>query len=144
MSKTPEVPSTPLLDPATWSGCIFDGGWRPGAAGDAAVVEPATGDELGRTGLAGADDVARSACRAAEAQREWAAAPFEERAAILRRAGDLWERQAADVEWWLIREAGSIPPKAAVETHAAAQECYEAAALSSHALGEILPTVQPG
>ena len=33
--------------------------------------------------------------------------------------------------------------KAQVETHVAAQECYEAAALPSHPYGELLPSAQP-
>ena len=51
-----------LLDGAPWAGNIFvDGEWRAGSAGDAAIIEPATGAELGRTGRAGPDDVAQAA-----------------------------------------------------------------------------------
>lgn len=132
-----------LLDPARWSGAIFDGTWRQGAGGDASVVEPATGDELARIGIATSDDVARSCAQAAAAQPEWAATSFEERAAVLRRAGDLWERDAAEIETWIVREAGSLAPKAHLETHIAAQECFEASALPSHALGSLLPSGLP-
>jgi benzaldehyde dehydrogenase (NAD) len=104
------------------------------------VVEPATGEELGQVGLADADDVARATARAAEAQPAWAAASYEERARVLRQAGALWEQHAAEVRDWLVREAGSIPPKADVEIHGAANECYEAAALPSHPYGRLLPT----
>ena len=41
-----------LMDEAVWRGKIYSGGWVGGAGGDAAVIEPATGAELGRTGLA--------------------------------------------------------------------------------------------
>ena len=41
-----------LLDPQTWSGSIFSGGWREAAGGDQPVTEPATGDELERVGSA--------------------------------------------------------------------------------------------
>ena len=131
-----------VLDTATWDGLLFDGTWREGA-GTSAVVEPATGVELGRVGLAAADDVARSGAAASAAQREWAETSYEERAAVLRRAGALWEEHADELREWLVREAGSLPPKADVELHTAAQECYEAAGLASHALGEILPTASP-
>ncbi len=131
-----------LLDPSVWTGKVYIDGWvRSGR--DYPVVEPATGAELGRLGLADADDVKRAAARAAEAQAAWAATSYEERAAVLRRAGDLWERHAADVREWLVREAGSVPAKAEVETHTAAQECYEAAALASRPYGELLPSAQP-
>lgn len=131
-----------FVDAKTWTGQVFTGGWAVSRAGDAAVVEPATGAELGRVGVAGAEDVAAAAVRAVRAQREWAAASFEERAAVLRRAGQLFEEHAGEIQDWLVREAGSIRPKAGTETHVAAQECYEAAALASAPLGEILPTVK--
>src|SRR5918997_1494330 len=132
-----------LLDAQVWSGSIFTGQWSSAAGGDTAVVEPATGEEIGRIGFAGPDDIARSAARALEAQRDWARRSYEERAVVLRRAGGLWEEHAEEVEGWLVREAGSVPAKAATETHVAAQECYEAAALPSNPTGEILATAQP-
>jgi benzaldehyde dehydrogenase (NAD) len=107
------------------------------------VVEPATGNTLGSLGQASADDVAAAATRAAEVQPDWAARSYEERAAVLRKAGDLWHEHHESVETWLVREAGSIPPKAQLETHIAAQECYEAAALPSHPMGEVLPSTEP-
>jgi benzaldehyde dehydrogenase (NAD) len=131
-----------FLDESTWHAAVYSNGWVK-AAGEAAVTAPATGAEIGRIGIADPDDVARAARRAAEAQRAWATRPYPERAAVLRRAGQLWEEHAAEVGDWLVREAGSIPPKAGVETETAAQECYEAAALASHAIGEIIPSVQP-
>src|SRR5687767_7956825 len=120
-----------LMDPKVWTGQIFSNGWTSSHAGDAAVVEPATGHEIARTGLADAEDIAAAVAAAKAAQHEWAATSFEERAAVLRRAGHLFEQHAEDIHHWIVREAGSIPPKAGVETHVASQECYEAAALAS-------------
>ena len=132
-----------LLETETWSDSLFAGGWRRGSGGTAAVVEPATGEELGRIALANADDVADAAQRAARAQRDWARTSFEERAGVLRRAGDLFAEHAEDIEGWIIREAGSIPPKAQLETHIAQGECYEASTLPSRPAGEILQTAEP-
>ncbi|WP_131736817.1 benzaldehyde dehydrogenase [Actinomadura roseirufa] len=132
-----------LLDPGVWTGKIFDGGWGPGEGGGYDVVEPATGGSLGVLGQAGAADVARSAATAAAAQRDWAARPYEERAAILRRAGRVFEEHAEEIRGWLVREAGSIPGKAELEAHFAANLCYEAAALASHPQGLVLPSAQP-
>ncbi len=50
-----------FLDEAIWRGKIYSGGWRQAAGGDAAVIEPATGAELGRTGIAAPADVAAAA-----------------------------------------------------------------------------------
>ena len=132
-----------LLDSATWAGQIFSDGWRESHGGSRSVTEPATGESLGTVGIANAADVEQAAALAAKAQPEWAATSFQERAAILRRAGELVERNSEEIHWWIIREAGSIPPKAQLETHVAAQECFEAAALPSHPLGRILPSEQP-
>ncbi|MCW2864432.1 MAG: aldehyde dehydrogenase [Actinoallomurus sp.] len=132
-----------LLDTTTWHGMVFSDGWAKPDGGDAAVVAPATGDEIGRIGIGNPADIARAARRAADAQSAWAATPFSARAAVLRRAGQLWEQHASEVGDWLVREAGSIPPKAGVETETAAQECYEAASLASESLGEVIPTAQP-
>jgi benzaldehyde dehydrogenase (NAD) len=131
-----------FLDTSIWDGLVYSDGWTK-ASGDAAVVEPATGAELGRTGIAAPADVEQATTRAAEAQRAWAATNFEERAAVLRRAGALIEEHAAEIEGWIVREAGSIPGKAQVETHVAALECYDAATLPSRPYGELLPTAQP-
>ncbi|MCW2814120.1 MAG: benzaldehyde dehydrogenase, partial [Nocardioides sp.] len=73
-----------LLDTVDWQGCIFTAaGWVPGRGGDHAVVEPATGAELARSGLANAEDVAEAATSAVRAQQEWAALPHTARAAVL-------------------------------------------------------------
>lgn len=127
-----------LLDSELWDSKIYRGGWVAGSGGSSAVREPATGAELGRVGVATVEDVLRSAAEASAAQREWAAKKPEERAAVLRRAGDLWETHAEEVQQWIIREAGSVPTKAGLETHIAANECFEAAGLPSHPHGDVL------
>jgi benzaldehyde dehydrogenase (NAD) len=125
-----------------WQGKIFVNGWIPGGGGPISVTSPGSGEDLGTVGSASADDVGRAATAAAAAQRDWATRPPAERAAVLRRAGQLWQEHADEVNQWLIKEAGSIPPKAAVETGIAADECHEAAALPTHPLGDVLPSNQ--
>jgi benzaldehyde dehydrogenase (NAD) len=132
-----------LLDPSLWSGKAHMGDWTVPTGGSARVIEPATGETLDTIGVATPDDVAVAAERAARAQPAWARTPYTERAAVLRRAGDLFTRHAEEIQRWLVREAGSIPGKAAFETTTAAQECYEAAALVSRPLGEVLPSAEP-
>ena len=132
-----------LMDEAAWRGKIFLGGWATGGGGDAPVIEPATGQEIGRIGMAAPTDVARAAQVAAAAQPAWAARPHTERSAILRKAADLWLASAAEIEPWGIRENGKIPPAMQFETHVATQEIYEAATLPSRPYGELLPSEQP-
>jgi benzaldehyde dehydrogenase (NAD) len=131
------------LDPAVWTSRIYLDGWASGGAGDAPVIEPATGNELGRVGRAAPADVARATSRAVGAQRAWAQQSYRARAAILRRAGDLWIEHAGAVQDWIVREAGSIQPKAEVETSFAASACHDAAGLTSLPYGELLPTTAP-
>lgn len=133
-----------LLNTVNWQGNILKAGrWQPGGAGDYAVVEPATGAELGRMGAANAADVAEAAAVAVEAQREWAAMAFTARAAVLRRAGDLWQEHAEEISGWNVREVGAVPGMAGFSLHVAAEECYEAAALTGRPVGEILPSEEP-
>jgi benzaldehyde dehydrogenase (NAD) len=132
-----------LMDGQTWRGKIYSGGWITGGGGDAPVIEPATGAEIGRTGVASPSDVESAARQAAAAQPAWAATPHTERSAILRRAADIWRANAADIEWWGIRESGKIPPAMGFETQVATGEIYEAATLPSRAYGELLPSEQP-
>src|SRR4051812_45255165 len=132
-----------LLEAKTWTGRIFLDGWRAGGGGERAVIEPATGGELGRVGLANAADIGKAAARAAEAQRAWAAESFEKRAAVLRRAGDLWIEHAEEIHGWTVREAGSIPPFGPRQTHFAELACHEAAGLAALPYGELLRTSQP-
>ncbi|TCJ00711.1 aldehyde dehydrogenase family protein [Aeromicrobium sp. IC_218] len=128
-----------FLDRAPWQGRIFvDGDWRPGAGGTVPVVEPATGAELAQAGLASPDDVRDAARSAHEAQRAWAALPHPARAAVLRRAGDLFAEHAAELSGWNVREVGAVPMMAGFSLHVAAEECWAAAALPSAPQGEVL------
>ena len=132
-----------FLKEETWNGQVYSGGWVTPEGGDAAVIEPATGRELGRIGIAAPADVTRAVRTAAAAQPAWAAVPHTERAAILRRAAALWEANAAEIEDWVIRESGKVGGAAQFETHNSVQEIYEAATLPGLPDGELLPSEQP-
>ena len=129
-----------FLDEHRWGGNIFTGEWAAPDGGTIPVVEPATGIEIGRVGAASLGDLEQSVARAREVQTDWAAVSFTERAAVMRRAADLWTQHSADVHNWLMREAGGVRLKAQYEVYGAVQECLESSELPSHALGEVLPT----
>jgi benzaldehyde dehydrogenase (NAD) len=132
-----------LLDGTTWQGKIFSGGWVGGAEEPFPVVSPSTGEQVAVSGRAGPADVGRAAAIAVQAQKSWAALPHVERAAVLRRAGDLWNSEAEEISGWLVRETGAIPPFAGFQIETSAQECYEAAALASAPYGELLRSALP-
>ena len=132
-----------LLDSSTWEGRIFSGEWVNGSGEDYSAVEPATGKTLGRVGSATPADAHQAVERAVQAQREWAALPHSERAAVLRRAARLLEQHHEEIESWVMRESGAIRPFAAFQTlGGGAEECYEAAALASAPYGELLRSQQ--
>src|SRR5262245_39641054 len=103
MASETFAPPAPLLESSAWHGQIWLDGWQAGGGGEYAVREPATGAELGTLGRASVDDVRRAAACAVEAQKGWAAASYDERAAVLRRAGDLFERHTDELSEWLVR-----------------------------------------
>lgn len=132
-----------LLNSDTWTDKVFTGRWTTAHGGTVPITEPATAATLGTAGLADPTDVRAASQAAAAAQRDWAATGFEERARIMRRAGDLIEQHAAEIMSWVTRETGAAAPIAGLAQHVAAQECYEAAALPSRAYGSLIPSSDP-
>jgi len=129
----------------TQEGMIFVAGEFRAPSGGATtdVVEKATGHVLSTVGVATVEDVDAAVAAAAAAQPDWAATTYDERAAVLRRAAVALQERADEITDLIVRETGSIPGKAAYEVGGAANELYEAAALTSRAVGEILPSHSP-
>src|SRR5262245_40888034 len=111
-----------LLGSGVWQARIFSGGWVSAHGGDMPIVEPATGQELGRSGVADIQDLERAASIAATAQKAWATTSFEERAAVLRRAGDLIARHGDEIGTWVTRETGAVGGLAGFAVGVATQE----------------------
>lgn len=131
-----------FLHDITWQGKIFDGSWIDAEGGSHAIVEPATGELLGRCGKADARDVARAAIAARAAQRAWAATDYKERARIFRKAAALIEQHSAELAPWIARETGGIMPKAELELREAAAHLHEAAAMLTQPKGQLLASQQ--
>ncbi len=128
------------LDPSRWHNKIFSGGWSEASGLPINVTEKATGESLCKVGGASAEDVRNAVKRASEAQPGWAAYPLPERAPIFRKAARWLEKNANEVTDWIVRETGSIPPKAGVEIKVAIGELYEAAAMVLQPRGLLLPS----
>jgi benzaldehyde dehydrogenase (NAD) len=127
-----------------WQGKVFSSGWTVPQGGELKSVEPATGEVLGRVGLANAADINAAAAAAKRAQPAWAAVPGPERAALMRRAARVLEDNRAEFERWLVREGGAVPGKAAFEVGLVLGELWEAAALPTQPWGHLLPTSEAG
>ena len=132
-----------LLDPSIWNARLFINDWVNGSGAPIPVMAPGSGERLGEVGCATPADVDRAAHEASLAQGDWARRPPEERAAVLRRAGELWEERSSEIQDWIVKETGSIPAKAGLETHIAAQECFEASSLPTYPQGDVLATNEP-
>lgn len=133
----------PLLDPDVWTGKVFTGEWVD-TGSTSEVVEPATGKVLGTVGRAGAEQLGASAEAAARAGERWAATPYQERAAVLRRAADLLEEHRDEIGRWVQREAGKVAAATELELALSVEELREAASLPSQPWGHLLPTTRPG
>jgi benzaldehyde dehydrogenase (NAD) len=133
-----------LLDDRAWDGKLYSGGWTAGGGAAIAVLDKATGEQLGEVAAATADDVARAAEVAQEAQGAWRETYAVERRAVFVRAARLLEDHHAELADWIVRETGGVRPKAEFELKMSTDELLEAAAMPTQPTGLVVPGAQPG
>src|SRR5437660_372634 len=92
--ETEMVTTAPETTQAGWLE-TFLADWQPGTGAPRETREPATGRPLLTLQQSTVEDVARAAEIAAEAQPAWADASYAERAAVLRRASQIYEAHRA-------------------------------------------------
>jgi benzaldehyde dehydrogenase (NAD) len=137
------APAGKFLIEDTWRGRVFGTEWRSAAGGSFDVVEPASGAKITSVGNATTADVRKAASEARAAQPAWAATPYEERAAILRKAARALEDNQEELIPWIARETGGIPAKAGFEIHMVTEILYRSAAMCTEPQGLVLPS-NPG
>ncbi|HEY1720951.1 MAG TPA: benzaldehyde dehydrogenase [Magnetospirillaceae bacterium] len=137
------APTPKFLIESNWRGRIFGGEWQSPQGGAIDVLEPANGSVLTQVGNAGAADIRAAAAAARKVQPEWAATPYEKRAAIVRKAAEILEANQDELIPWIARETGAIPAKAGFEIHLVAQMLHRAAAMCTEPQGLVLPS-DPG
>jgi benzaldehyde dehydrogenase (NAD) len=121
--------ATPIfLAQDAWEGKIFSGGWDTAKGGTYVVTAPADGSAVASVGNGNKADVARAAAAAAAAQPAWEATAPAERARILNLTADILEANGDELIPWIIRESGSIYPKAGIEVEHSAGFLRAAAA----------------
>lgn len=128
--------------PEQWEARAYVGGWRA-LSGTREVVSPASGGTLATVATASRGDVDDAVLAAVGAQRDWAARPAEDRAAVLRRAAALVEQHADVLAGWLVDEAGSGQGKAAFDVGLVVSELHQAAATALMPYGNLLRSSQP-
>ncbi|WP_080799764.1 aldehyde dehydrogenase family protein [Arabiibacter massiliensis] len=120
------------------------GAWRDGASGETAQdVNPYNQDVLATHVLANRADVDEAYAAAEKAQREWAATLPAERAAVLRRAVDIFDARHDELIDWVQRESGSIRAKAEFEVGASRNITEEAASFPYRMHGDIFLSDTP-
>lgn len=129
-----------FLDHAVWAGKVFSGAWTTAAGGVRDVTEPATGEVLSTVGIGDAQDVARAASDAAQAQKGWVRVAPREKAAVFQRAAALFAQHFDEMALYIARETGAILPKGQHEVREAITLCNLAAAMPLQAQGQILPS----
>lgn len=127
-----------------WTGKIYSNGWQIAQGGRLDVREAATGNLLASAGLASQPDVDLALQVASKAAANWASTPFDQRAAVMRRAARLLEERATEFNHWNVRECGSIEPKAQWELHATVEQVWMSAALPMQPDGMQFPSSMPG
>jgi len=137
---------TTQLEGRPWVGKIFvDGEFRDAeGAQQEAVLDKGAGEELARAGVASATDLEGAVASAKKAQPGWAAEGYDVRAGLLRKVAQLLEERADEIADLVVRETGAIRGKADYEVGAAVNEFYEAAALTSRATAEVVPSHNTG
>jgi benzaldehyde dehydrogenase (NAD) len=114
--------------------------WRPGSGVSRDVREPATGAALLTLKDSTVEEVHVAAARAAAAQIEWAETNYQERAAILRRAADIYEAHRAEFGAWTQRETGAHYNKMHHEQNFTVQELLNASTMPSQPYGSLMPS----
>jgi len=130
-----------FLAEEAWSGKIYSGGWTVARGGSAAITAPADGSAVAQVGRGIAADVTVAAVAARTAQPAWAATPAHERARILNAAADILQANGDELLPWIIRETGSIPPKAGIEIEHSAGFLRAAAAAAVEPAGRLIPSL---
>ena len=135
--------SANLFSNIDWQGKIFSGRWSNSSGGQYQVIEPATETALASVGMADSEDVSKSASSARAAQKLWANRAPQERAAILRRAAELFGQYQNEIVRWLVREGGGTRGKSEFEVLQTINFTMEAAAIASQPPGLVLPSALP-
>lgn len=127
-----------------WSGKIYSNGWQEPGHGTLEITEKATGAIIGEIGVASAGDVATAAAVAREAQAKWAEVPGPLRGDVMRNFSRLVLEHADEIAEQIVRETGSIGPKAAWEVSMTARESLEAAQIGSEPVGVMVASAEVG
>jgi aldehyde dehydrogenase (NAD+) len=146
MLDTPAVPHAPQLDERAvaraLSGRHFIGGaFVPAVSGASfAVVNPATGEEIGRAALGDAADVDAAVTNADAAQKAWAKMPARKRGALVAQCAALIRAHVEELARLIALETGkALRTESRVEANTVADVLEFFGGLGSELKGESVP-----
>jgi len=120
---------------------LIAGQWCDAASGKTIdVVNPATGQVIGRVAHAGIPDLDRALAAAQRGFEEWRKVPANERAATMRKAAGLVRERASDIARLLTQEQGKPVGEARIEVMAAADIIEWFADEGRRVYGRIVPS----
>ena len=117
--------------------CFIDGAWT--GEGNIAVIDPATGEELGKVPAMTTDETRRAITAAQNALPQWRARTAAERAKVLRRWFDLMMEHQDDLAMILTREQGKPLAEARGEIAYAASFIEWFAEEAKRVYGDVIP-----
>ena len=120
---------------------FIDGQWRDAADGKTlAVLNPATGQEIGRVAHAGIADLDRALEATQRGFELWRDMPAVERSAIMRRAAALMRERAADIGALMTQEQGKPLAEAKAEATMSAEIIEWFAEEGRRVYGRVVPS----
>ena len=124
---------------------LIDGEWVPAASGKTlGVVNPATGEEIGRCAHASTEDLDRALAAVDRTFPEWKRTAAFERSKIMRRAADLLRDRVDTVAQIMTAEQGKPLAEAKVEILGACDTIDWFAEEARRAYGQVIPARKPG
>lgn len=118
---------------------FIDGAWVAGSKGETDVLNPATGEPIGKLSLADKGELDRALAAAARGFEEWKKVSAFERYRILRKAADILRNRAPDVAEILTREQGKPIAEARLEVGASSDLIDWFAEEARRTYGRIVP-----
>ena len=123
---------------------LIGGQWRAGRSGHAhAVVDPSTGEVIGRLPLASREDLDDALAAAKAGFDVWRKTPAFERAKILERAAQLMTERAEHIGYLMSLEQGKIVADGVMEARTSADIIKWFAEEGRRAYGRIVPGTLP-
>lgn len=124
---------------------FIGGAWTASRAPESLpVINPATGEELGRTPLSTRADVDAAVQAAKAAFPAWRSTPSVERARVLFRLKALLEEHKEDLARDLVREHGKVLPETRGEVQRGIENVEHACGIPTLMMGDTVEDIAPG